>query len=184
MPDNKWGGLQKQILLATGLAGVLVVGALCPGMLLLLRPLARKRYSYPACSRALKALDAKGWTVYKQTATGIRVSLTERGRVELLAYELGRKKLKAQGRWDGKWHVLTFDVPEKRKHLRDGLRNTLKNLGFHRLQDSVWVYPYDCRVILDLLRTKYRVRDEALYVRVDHLDNDRWLRRHFGLKSD
>lgn len=46
-------------------------------------------------------------------------------------------------RWDGKWRVVIFDIPEKQRNLRDDLRLELKKLGFGCWQRSVWVTPFD-----------------------------------------
>ena len=172
-----------KILAIVGVTGILVTGAVCPNLLSLLRGSCRRRYSYQSCRRALLAIDSKGWILVKKSDEGVRIYLTKRGQAELLLYEQGGKRLKNNGRWDGKWHLLIFDIEEKRKCIRNMVRRALINLGLYRLQDSVWIYPYDCHAILELLRIKYRVWNEALYLRADHLDNDRSLCRHFGLKS-
>jgi len=181
MTQTKRNEIARTILATVGVTGIVITGAFCPGLLALARPLARKRYPYPSFHRALRAVDDKGWIVATKTSGGVRVRLTKRGEAELLAYELGKKKLPPAKQWDGKWHLLTFDIPESRRRLRDHIRGTLKTLGFQHLQHSVWIFPYECRDVLNLLQTKYSVRHEALYVRVDCLDNDRWLRKHFGL---
>jgi len=183
MSKFKKGELMMAILQAVGVAGILVGGAVCPGILRLLRDVTKKKYAYPSCYRALKLIDKKGWMIVNIIDGKIRVRLTARGRAELLAYEIGQKRLQSTGPWDGKWHVLIFDIEETKKHLREKIRHILRGLGFERLQDSVWVYPFDCREVLGLLRVKYGVRHEALYLRADALDNDRWLRRHYHLNT-
>lgn len=45
-------------------------------------------------------------------------------------------------RWDGKWRVVFFDIPESRRELRDDLRWELKKLGFGLWQRSAWVTPF------------------------------------------
>jgi len=45
-------------------------------------------------------------------------------------------------RWDGKWRLVIFDVPERIRGRRDFLRKELVAMGFHQLQKSVWVTPY------------------------------------------
>jgi hypothetical protein len=53
--------------------------------------------------------------------------------------------------------------------------------GFVRLQDSVWVYPYDCEDIITLLKAEYRIGDDMRYMIVDSIERDSALRRHFKL---
>jgi DNA-binding transcriptional regulator PaaX len=38
------------------------------------------------------------------------------------------------GKWDEKWRIVAFDIPEKFKTGRDALRRKLKEVGFHELQ--------------------------------------------------
>lgn len=46
--------------------------------------------------------------------------------------------------WDGKWRIVIFDIPEKRRSARDLLRSKLKQWGFTPWQKSVWVSKKDC----------------------------------------
>lgn len=47
------------------------------------------------------------------------------------------KKRKMKGTKE--WFIVVFDIPEELRRFRDSLRRTLYNLGFSRLQDSVFV---------------------------------------------
>lgn len=49
----------------------------------------------------------------------------------------------AEKPWDRKWRIVIFDIPEKQRTLRDGLRNKLKELGFGQWQKSVYITPHD-----------------------------------------
>ena len=50
----------------------------------------------------------------------------------------GKKK-----RADGKWIMLTFDIPQKHRKARILLRGIIRNLGYNMFQQSIWVCPYD-----------------------------------------
>ena len=84
--------------------------------------------------------------------------------------------------WDKKYRILIFDIWEKRKRTRDALRDFLARLGFVRLQDSVWVYPYECEEIAALLKSRFRVGNGLLYIVAESIENDRWLRKAFDLE--
>lgn len=67
--------------------------------------------------------------------------ITSQGGVKLrhsvpLAKRIGEK-------WDGKWRMVIFDIPEKEKRKRDELRRKLKDLGFACWQKSVYISPFD-----------------------------------------
>ncbi len=42
-------------------------------------------------------------------------------------------------KWDGKWRVVIFDIPEEKRRIRDLFRRKLKHWGFKIWQQSVWV---------------------------------------------
>lgn len=45
--------------------------------------------------------------------------------------------------WDGRLHTVTYDIPEKKHKTRDLLRSHLRRLGCAKLQESVWLTPYN-----------------------------------------
>lgn len=46
-------------------------------------------------------------------------------------------------KWNRKWCVVIFDFPEEKKSIRESLRNKLYQLGFGRLQRSIYISPFD-----------------------------------------
>lgn len=90
-------------------------------------------------------------------------------------------KLKRPKRWDNKWRVIIFDIPEKKRKVRDEIRRIFVEAGFIKLQNSVWVYPYDCKDVIGLLKTNFGIGRNMLYVIADRIENDKYLRAEFGL---
>ncbi len=45
--------------------------------------------------------------------------------------------------WDGRMHIITYDIPEEHRNDRHLLRDYLRRIGCGRLQDSVWITPYN-----------------------------------------
>lgn len=110
------------------------------------------------------------------------VRITEKGHQLLARRELERAAVDRPKRWDGKWRLVIFDVPEKRRRDRDLLRRTLRQLGFYRLQQSVWLYPYDCCDLVTLARTTYGFEHITVrYATISHLEEDEHIRRHFDV---
>ena len=106
--------------------------------------------------------------------------ITARGERELRMLDCGSYRLKKPRHWDGRWRILIFDIPERRKSLRDKLRRTLLSVGFVRLQDSVWLYPYDCEDFVVLLKSDFKIGKDMLYLIVDALEGDQRYRKLFG----
>lgn len=50
--------------------------------------------------------------------------------------------------WDGKIYLITYDIPEKMKKVRDLLREYLKRMRCGMFQASVWLTPYNPKKIL------------------------------------
>jgi len=107
--------------------------------------------------------------------------LTPQGYQKLLRYRLGELTIEKPKKWDGKWRVIIFDIQEKRRRLRDALRNELAHLGFLSLQKSVWVHPYECEEVIILLKSHFHVGKDILYMTVEKIENDTWLKREFEL---
>lgn len=46
-------------------------------------------------------------------------------------------------RWDGKWRIVFYDIPEEMRKTRLRLQQQLMDLGFGKIQESVYLSPYD-----------------------------------------
>jgi len=173
------GEIQKLILESVKFAGILSVGLVAPqviGAMGKLGLLPNKRQDEIVRSSASK-LAKRGLLVYRNG----RYELTQDGEKKLRLWELQNYKFKHPHRWDKKWRVIVFDIPERKRKVRDQIRNLFVSAGLYRLQDSVWVYPYDCEDIIGLLKTDVGVGKDLLYMIVDEIENDKHLRENFGL---
>ena len=95
-----------------------------------------------AFRNALNRLEKRGLILGERRKGKVMYWLSDEG--ERLARRLKFKLEFAKSRrWDGKWRVLIFDIPEKMREKRDFLRKELVDFGFYPLQKSVWLYPYD-----------------------------------------
>lgn len=92
-------------------------------------------------SQIIYYLKRKGYIHIEQLSGKRGILLTKKGDERVLHIQ---QKLGLQPkRKDGKWQMIIFDIPEKKKKLREILRSTLRFFGYEYLQDSVWVCPYD-----------------------------------------
>ena len=86
-------------------------------------------------------LKKKGYIKIKNLEEKQGVLLTKKGMEKILKIKV--KTTKRKKRKDGKWQMIIFDIPERKKILRNLLRENLQFLGYKMLQQSVWVCPYD-----------------------------------------
>ncbi len=99
------------------------------------------------------------------------LELTQKGRVRFARYGLARKFLRPK-RWDGKWRVLIYDVPEERRKDRDRLKDHLRAIGFIPLQESVYIFPYDCASEVRDALEYLKLRDRAVLLLAATLEGE------------
>ena len=126
-------------------------------------------------------LKRKGWVVFEKHNGRNHLRITEKGTREMQRIRIGTYAIRQPKRWDGKWRMVIFDIPERRRVDRMKVYGILRNLGLYRLQDSVWVHPFDCEEIITLIKTDFRLGEKLLYVIADAIDYDRRVRDHFDL---
>jgi len=171
--------LKKIILGTVAATGVISVALLAPNVIgamgkLGLLPHGRQKESI--CT-ARNRLVRQGLLVHE----GHKLVLTQKGEKMLRMMEASNFVIQKPRRWDHKWRILIFDIPEKKRIIRDKIRRTLSTIGFIQLQQSVWLYPYDCEDVVNLLKADLRVGKDLLYLIVDSLEYDERFRRRFGL---
>lgn len=172
--------LQRLVLDTVQAAGIIGVALVAPNVIgamakLGLMPSKRQRDVVNRASARLVKLGLLQWKDSK-------LSLTQKGERRLHLLKLRGFVIPKPHTWDKKWRVLIFDIPEKRKQLRKRLREMLTAIGFVRLQDSVWVLPYDCEDLITMLKADFHVGDDVRYMIVDSIERDQKIREHFELK--
>ncbi len=132
--------------------------------------------------RAIKNLYESKLVNEKQNADGtITLLLSSEGKQKALTYDLDNIKIKKPEKWDKKWRVVLFDIPENRKRLREIFRFHLKKLGFYEFQKSVFIHPYDCKNEIDYLIEFYNIRKFVRFLIAESIDNELHLKHHFKL---
>lgn len=181
--ERRLGAFQQAMLAAVVVGGIVLVAATIPNAARLLKyfPGYKKgaRFNYKA-KTALGRLVAKGCVVFVEENGKRHARITEKGE-RMLQMETEKITIAKKRRWDRRWRVVIFDIPERRKSVRVSLRRFMQEYGFVRLQDSVWIYPYDCEDLIALAKANLRIGADVLYMIVERLERDTYLREHFGL---
>lgn len=111
----------------------------------------------------------------------VEIVLTKDGRKKALEFQFDEMKIKKPDKWDGKWRVVIFDIPEKKKKAREALRDKLKDLGFKELQKSVLIHPFECEDEIDFITEVFEIRNHVRFLRVDYFTNEEQIKLKFGL---
>jgi CRISPR-associated endonuclease Cas2 len=107
--------------------------------------------------------------------------LTDNGKKKALTYNIDAMKIKKPTKWDGKWRMVLFDIPEKHKKAREAFREALKDLEFHEFQKSVFIHPYECQNELDYIIELFQLRPYVRTVTATKLDNELHIKKVFEL---
>lgn len=105
--------------------------------------------------------------------------ITNKGKKRLKRLEFDKLEVLAPERWDGKWRMVIFDIPELSRVGRRSLIYKLKQIGFVQLQRSVWVHPFPCRQEVELVASSYDVQKYVSYVEATGIDSEHLLKKRF-----
>jgi len=130
-----------------------------------------KTDSYRKTYTQIYALEKRGYLEKYKHKDLEYLRITEKGEMAISTLKKER---------DGKWKMIIFDIPEQRREARDYLRTKLKQLGFKKWQNSIWVTPYRISPALEeelyLLGQKFFVR----LITIDKINNDSDLKQLFA----
>lgn len=143
----------------------------------------RKSFEKQRFLRDLKNLQTRKLINFRELGgSKVEITLTKAGKQKTLAYELDSLTLKKPERWDGKWRLIFFDIPQASKAARDALREKLRDLNFYQLQKSVHITPYPCEEEVDFIASVFDVRRHIILIPVpDGFEGSEKLRHHFKL---
>ncbi len=125
--------------------------------------------------QSLRRLQARGFLIRKNG----KIIFSLKGLKYFRRLNLKEANKKEKISWDGKWRLISFDVPIKENAKRHQLLSLLKEFDFYQLQKSVWVCPNKIgnefwKVLIDYELDKYC---KAMVVEIMEGDDD--LRKHF-----
>jgi CRISPR-associated endonuclease Cas2 len=86
--------------------------------------------------QSIRRLQKQGFVKKEKS----KYKLTAKG-LEIANYIFNRKK-EINKKWDGKYRVVIFDIPEKQSEARNWLRQELYLLNYKKLQESVFISRY------------------------------------------
>jgi len=107
------------------------------------------------------------------------LNLTPKARKRLKQLSFDEISIPKPRKWDKKWRIVFFDIPEDIKSQRDGFAAKMRILGFKVLQRSVFVHPFPCNEEVARIAMHYHVRRYISYIETDHIDNESILLRRF-----
>lgn len=191
--QKRYSELTKNALLTLAAVGFIAITATSPYFLInIAKAILRyekynKNYksknSAVFLARSLSGLNKNKIIILKENSGKFTIKLTENGKKVVKEILFDNMKIEKQKRWDKKWRIVIFDIPEKKlgKQQRNLVRAKLQTIGFYQLQKSVWVYPFPCQKEVQLICETYEVNPFVNIITAEEIYNDDFLKKHFKL---
>jgi len=181
--DSGYATASKVVLSALALAGIVFVIATAPNVFQILGKHKRSRgYSKRKLKQTIYALKRRGFVEVVQEKDGkIKVELTNKGKKRVKEFSIDNIRITEPKKWDKKWRVVIFDVPNRFTKARNALREKLTDLGFHQVQKSVWVHPYECEDEILFIANLFGVERFIEILTVESFLHEDKIRRRFEL---
>ncbi len=103
-------------------------------------------FSYSGQMRAIKQLppnvngESLAVAIRRLRKKGIiEQDIEDDGKRLLKLTSLGKEYLGIEEVWDGKYRIVVWDIPEKKRRIRDLFRRRLKDWNFKIWQKSIWI---------------------------------------------
>ncbi|MFA5098968.1 MAG: hypothetical protein WC461_01985 [Candidatus Paceibacterota bacterium] len=110
-----------------------------------------KKTAY-ARARKLRQLESKKLISFEELSDGeVKITLTNKGKLLTRKYKLDDLRLDKTKKWDGKWRIIIYDIPENYKQARNAFGLKIRQLGLYPLQKSVLISPCDCMPEIEFL---------------------------------
>ena len=107
------------------------------------------------------------------------LELTDKGKRKIINILVKEAKFEIPDKWDKKWRMVIFDIPNEEKISRDSFRHRLKVLGFFQLQESVFVFPFDCKEYIGYLKNLLQIDKFIQYIVAEEIETQIDLLRKF-----
>lgn len=183
---RRLGKLQKKLLL-------LLMGGIAFGMtrnfgkqIKLIKDIGNEWEDIPnqTINNALRSLyEARFVEKKKHTDGRIEIVLSKDGTKRAMIENINTLKISRPKKWDGYFWIVLFDIPEKRKRIRDVLRFHLKKLDFYELQKSVFVLPLPCVKEIKFIAEYYNIRKHIRMIEARSIDHEKEIMNHFKLTA-
>lgn len=107
------------------------------------------------------------------------IVITAAGRRRLKNRDYETLKIPRQAKWDKKWRLVFFDIPETEKTKRDAFSHKLRLLGLQQLQKSIWIHPFYCRDEISKVTETLGISNYITYVEISQMDREAKLKQRF-----
>ncbi len=189
--DQKYAPV-KTVLTLVGAGFFLGASLVMPHLPLALKPFLKhkrdeeyeawKRFNIPYLKRTLERLEKQKLVVLDEKDAIQIVKITDSGKRKILKFAIDELTIEKPTIWDGKWRLVSYDIPGRLRRLRAILREYLTVWGFYPFHESVFLHAYPCEKQVEFLREYLGIGDYVRILKVSQIERDQQFRDYFGVK--
>lgn len=133
--------------------------------------------------KSLKNLEKREIIDLVEEGDQVKVIIKSNNNPTILKYSIKtlldlKKKIK---KWNGKWFLVFFDVPEIQRNKRNYLRSFLQKIGFYRFQKSVYLFPDECEKKIALIKKIVEGAKYMKYIIAEKIEDEQIVKTYFNL---
>ncbi|MFA7253317.1 MAG: CRISPR-associated endonuclease Cas2 [Patescibacteria group bacterium] len=106
---------------------------------------------------------------YIEVAEGDSVVLTNKAKIKII------DQISDSLGWDGKYRLVSFDIPETKRANRNNFRRAIKRIGFKQVQKSLWVCDRNVGELVEIIAAEYKIEEYVAYFIADKSNVDRYI---------
>lgn len=165
------------------LGGLLSIVLIAPGALPAVDKIfmKNKKFDKREFKRTVKRLTNAGVLETSFEGEEYNIRLSKKGTKQAIEYSLDDITIKPPKKWDNKWRIVLFDIPEAKKRARDAFKCRLVQLDFRLIQKSVYILPYPCEKELQYIVSVYEITQYVKFIVADYIDGQDELIKDYNL---
>lgn len=175
----------KSVLNATlgliALGGIITMGATFPALLgeiaKIKRSQKKRKYEqYHQIWQSFNNLKKQRAVEFIKEEDGCLIyKLNNKGKEKIKKFIYDELKISKPAKWDNKWRLVIFDIPETKRKARGALRNKLVDLDFYQCQKSAWIHPFNCLEEIEFIKDVLNIKPFVKIFVAEEMDDGKVL---------
>lgn len=132
-------------------------------------------------NQMLKRLAAQKFLKIIELKSGKKIEITKLGKQKALAHKLDEIKIKHPRFWDGKWRIISFEIPKEKQASKNYLIKKLADLDFSGIHKNVYLYPHACYEELEIITHHHGLSKHVRIFTAEYFDGDEKYRLYYNV---
>lgn len=185
---NRLGAYTRTALAILGTTAGIAALVVFPGLAIVAKEFlrhqrGRRAYSRHTMRNTLLRMEQRGFIRLVGKEGELMVQLTKDGKRMLKNLRYETLCIPPPTKWDGAWRLVAFDIPEKKRATRFLFRKKLREMGFVRIEKSLFLHPHPCTTEIAYLVDFLGIAPFVHLIHATSFNDDLRWQRHFKLRK-